>query len=396
MVLEDACARLNDELVEILAGDAPDGGAPDRGESERTARMIRESRGDGMYSDLLFNLTHLHYEPEEARSLWQAVQEHKYLISEKIGRNIGIRLAALDYFTNITGKLDRPRVVDPGVLDRLYRDATVDPLTQLANRRQYLDRLASEFVRSRRNRKPFTLVIFDLDNFKNVNDSKGHPAGDAVLQSVSKVIRNAIREMDLAARWGGEEFILLLPETSKQDGTRIAERIRSKIESEHARDGITLSAGIAAFPADGEDEASIFAFADRALYRAKAEGKNRVCLAPFERRTFERLDEQFHVKLSFPAGGAGDVTETTTADISGGGMRLLQDKPIEISNEVLGEIEIAGRTALFSGRVVHTRESGAGRVSLGVEFLEIRASDRELILSSCRNLLDRQKTGRQQ
>ncbi|HEY7207407.1 MAG TPA: diguanylate cyclase [Gaiellaceae bacterium] len=161
------------------------------------------------------------------------------------------------------------------------RQALVDPLTGLANRRRCEEALATEVARAERFATPLTLVFADLDDFKRVNDLHGHPVGDAVLRELATVLRESARESDLAGRWGGEEFLLLLPGTDAAGGARLAERIRVMLEertilsSEGVRVSVTCSFGVAAFPA-APDGAALVAAADRALYLAKRMGKNRV------------------------------------------------------------------------------------------------------------------------
>jgi diguanylate cyclase (GGDEF)-like protein len=161
------------------------------------------------------------------------------------------------------------------------RQALVDGLTGLANRRQGEDSLTAEIARAERLGTPFTLVLADLDDFKVVNDAHGHAVGDDVLREFASVLRTTVRDSDLAGRWGGEEFLLLLPGADAVGGAQLAERIRASLSERSfaGRDGqvvtVTCSFGVAQHHAGG-DERELFAAADRALYRAKREGKNRV------------------------------------------------------------------------------------------------------------------------
>jgi diguanylate cyclase (GGDEF)-like protein len=161
------------------------------------------------------------------------------------------------------------------------RQALVDGLTGVGNRRQCEESLATEIARAERLGTPFTLVLADLDDFKNVNDIHGHPVGDDVLREFAAVLRATVRDSDLAGRWGGEEFVLLLPGTDVLGGAQLADRVRSALSERSflGRDGsvlnVTCSFGVAQHRT-GDDERELFAAADRALYRAKQEGKNRV------------------------------------------------------------------------------------------------------------------------
>ena len=164
------------------------------------------------------------------------------------------------------------------------RQARVDGLTGLANRRQCEDQLATELARVERFGGPLAVVFGDLDNFKEVNDRFGHPTGDVVLREFAHTLEEGIRDVDLAGRWGGEEFVLVLPGTDLGGAVHVAERIRAaraervvlSAEGEPIR--VTASFGVAAFPEAATAQA-LLAAADAALYQAKRAGKNRVAAA---------------------------------------------------------------------------------------------------------------------
>jgi diguanylate cyclase (GGDEF)-like protein len=161
------------------------------------------------------------------------------------------------------------------------RQAVTDELTDLANRRRFSETLKLEVRRAERFGHPLALVLADLDDFKLVNDRFGHQAGDEVLRRFAAVMRECVRDVDLAARYGGEEFALLLPDTGLEGAGRLAERLAESFNGLVLRDPVhgdlrvTASFGVAAYPeATTSDE--LLAAADRALYAAKAAGKNRV------------------------------------------------------------------------------------------------------------------------
>jgi diguanylate cyclase (GGDEF)-like protein len=160
--------------------------------------------------------------------------------------------------------------------------STTDDLTQLPNRRKFDSQFTVESARAQRNDQELVIVIFDIDHFKRVNDTYGHPAGDAVLQSVAKVVQTELRPGDLLARVGGEEFALLLPQTALAQGALIAERIRKALAGASiSRDGrtihVTASFGVAQVTASNAPFADTLERADAALYRAKHSGRNQVC-----------------------------------------------------------------------------------------------------------------------
>jgi two-component system cell cycle response regulator len=165
---------------------------------------------------------------------------------------------------------------------RLEALAHTDPLTLVLNRRALMSRLAAEVDRARRYESVVTILMIDLDHFKGVNDTYGHPAGDQVLRDVAQLLQHEVRSVDIVSRYGGEEFIVVLPETSTEGAIVFAERIRERIEARMFESTghsllLTTSIGVATFPSERVttmDE--LIRRADEALYRAKADGRNRV------------------------------------------------------------------------------------------------------------------------
>jgi diguanylate cyclase (GGDEF)-like protein len=156
--------------------------------------------------------------------------------------------------------------------------AATDPLTGLPNRRAVEETLRRMVAQSARNVAPLAALLLDLDHFKRINDVYGHDRGDEVLAATGVALRTVLRESDFVGRYGGEEFLLLLPATDKQSALDVAEKLRAAITAIRATevDQITASIGIAVLPDDGGDAVTLFRSADRALYRAKSNGRNRV------------------------------------------------------------------------------------------------------------------------
>jgi len=167
----------------------------------------------------------------------------------------------------------------------LMREARTDSLTRLANRRSAEEHAITELRRQGRQGRPTAFILCDIDHFKRINDDRGHDAGDRTIRAVGDRLKAVIRSVDTLARWGGEEFLAVLPETGEADAAVLAERMRAAIE-ELTMDGVpglrvTLSAGVAAIVSDGTaTESELFdrllKAADAALYRAKSGGRNRV------------------------------------------------------------------------------------------------------------------------
>ncbi len=169
--------------------------------------------------------------------------------------------------------------------DRLQRLAALDPLTGVYNRRFGLGRLHEEFGRAVRANSPLAVAMLDIDHFKSVNDTYGHLVGDRILTAVAGVVSSILREGDILIRYGGEEFLAVLPAASSEDTRAIGERVRRAVEETSVVEGdqairITVSIGGAAYPNQNvESEASLVELADEALYAAKQSGRNRVEVA---------------------------------------------------------------------------------------------------------------------
>src|SRR3984957_2499550 len=166
---------------------------------------------------------------------------------------------------------------------RLLQLATSDPLTGLFNRGYVDDRFAVELSRARRYGNALTIAVIDADRFKLLNDTHGHQSGDLVLRMIGGILRDSFRQSDTAGRYGGEEFVVILPETDMKAARRKLETLREQVANTPivlgARDEkiqVTISAGLASFPQDGDDAAQLFALADERIFQAKKEGRNRV------------------------------------------------------------------------------------------------------------------------
>jgi diguanylate cyclase (GGDEF)-like protein len=170
---------------------------------------------------------------------------------------------------------------------RLLQLATSDPLTGLFNRGYVEDRLAIELSRARRYGNVLTLAVIDADRFKALNDTHGHAAGDFVLKKIGALLRDSFRQSDTTARYGGEEFVVLLPETDIEAARRKVESLRELVAATPIQLGlpaqsvqITISAGLASFPDDGDDAVELLAAADERMFRAKRQGRNLVVARP--------------------------------------------------------------------------------------------------------------------
>jgi len=209
----------------------------------------------------------------------QAISEgdFKYPVSLTSNDELG-RLARA--FNTMAAEIDKSQ-------QALQEMSIHDPLTGLYNRRGFDQRIQEELQRSGRYRSPFALLVLDLDHFKNVNDTRGHPAGDRVLQEIADIARKTARLSDHVARYGGEEFAIVLPETDRQRALEFARRLLAAVAGHPflASDGdplrLTISIGVASNPEDGDSQRKLVQAADSALYAAKHAGRN--CVRAFGR-----------------------------------------------------------------------------------------------------------------
>lgn len=234
-----------------------------------------------VFSTLLDNFVHINLSEEEAIQHWKNILKTAKKLEQKLKRPVSLHLAIVDYFTNEKKYLKSPYLVEIQVFQKAEKLAMIDPLTGTFNRR-YLDLvLQKEINRSERYGKQFSLAIFDIDDFKKINDRYGHVIGDEVLQSFSAYIKATIREEDILCRFGGEEFLIILPETEIEGAMQLCNRIRISFKEEKLTKNISVcfSAGIASFPECGKDSVSLIRQADKALYEAKYSGKDKCVFA---------------------------------------------------------------------------------------------------------------------
>ena len=163
---------------------------------------------------------------------------------------------------------------------RMEQMATTDGLTGLSNHRTFQERVVEMLARAERSNGRLSLMLTDIDHFKKVNDTYGHPIGDVVLKGVAQVVRECVRKVDLAARYGGEEFAIVMPGSGPENSTPVAERIRQRIEAFRPTEielaDLRVTASIGMSVSSGGSARELIAYADQALYQAKEEGKNRL------------------------------------------------------------------------------------------------------------------------
>ena len=337
-----------------------------------------------VYSELINLLCHLRFEPDEAREHWRAITEHRESMEERLGSFVDVRVALIDYFVRVNRQLKNPTIIELKLFEQTKSFAYRDELTGLYNYRFLMEYVERELVRGARYGTPVSLVMVDVDDFKKYNDRFGHEAGNEILAAIAKLLSESVRELDLTVRYGGEEFTIVLPSTTKAGAELVAQRARKSIADhdfageDPKRGGkLTVSMGLATFPHDASDVDDLIRHADRALYMAKADGKNRVQLYGEGRRSYQR------VKAALPGQYrdlSGEYEPLITMDISAGGLLFRTDRDLGIGSlvEVILPLPGTERGIITVGRVVRTDEGPDG-FTVGVSFTDIGTGDHALL-----------------
>ncbi|MEW6982549.1 GGDEF domain-containing protein [Colwelliaceae bacterium 6471] len=243
--------------------------------NENIQKQYEKSNKNHLYSLILLSLTHKAYREDEAKKLWHKITAHMQLLEKNLGRQVGISVATLDYLSNITRVLTNPIIIEEAKSEVVAEFSTIDELTQLYVRDVFDITLLKNIHESTRAHTSLCLLMIDVDDFKKVNDHYGHQKGDEALHKIGHCLNKRIREMDLAARYGGEELAVILPNTDIEEAYIIGERIRKDIKKlDFDGFSVTVSIGIGSTNKPKNTPESLIKQADTALYKAKAAGKN--------------------------------------------------------------------------------------------------------------------------
>ena len=337
-----------------------------------------------VYSALLDLLCHLRFEPDEAKLHWQEIVRHRDSMESSMKSSVDLRVALASYFVHVNRKLESPTIIELDLFEQTQTFAYHDELTGLYNYRflrEYLDR---EISRGERYGTPVSLIMLDVDDFKTYNDRFGHEAGNEVLATIARLLTESVRELDVAVRYGGEEFTIVLPTTTKTGGQLVAERTRKMIddhgfphEDTQPSGKLTASMGLATFPNDATEADTLIGRADRALYTAKDRGKNRVQLYAESRRSYQRIKASLSGRYRVQT---ADYRPLTTVDISERGFLLRVDRPLPTGSlgEVTLELPESPHEIATLGRVVRVEAEGGG-YSTGIAIVDIPSRDLALL-----------------
>ncbi len=370
-------------------------GAIERQAFVRDVAALAEQYGDEIYCVLLHTAVHLEFGKRAARKHFGEVVDHWGRLYEDTGRSVDFRVALLDYFLTINKRIKNPKIIEIKIFEKTRQETEIDELTQLYNYRYFKRALELEVIRSQRYHSPLSLVLFDADNFKHYNDTNGHMAGNKALKKLATIIKRTVREVDVVARFGGEEFAVLLPETNKQGAFTIADRIRQAVLKARFANGkaqpgghFTVSGGIASLHVDADDGQSLTGRADQALYQAKGRGKNQVAHFIDELREYERVRTAIMGEINCGQGMTGPVL---VQDISEGGMLFSCEELMPMASQCLLSFPLPGQDRQLSCKVKVRRVEELERdrqYRIGASIMHIHEKDRKALQRFIRLLAD--------
>ncbi|MEE8537609.1 MAG: diguanylate cyclase, partial [Acidobacteriota bacterium] len=340
--------------------------------------------GPEVYPVLLYALSHLEFDSAKAKKHWAAIWEYRQEMRQKLGRNVDFRVAMLSYFLDISHKIRNPKIIEITIFHKTENGIYIDPLTGLHNYRFFQMTLEREVQRVKRYGTPLSLVVFDIDYFKQFNDRYGHLAGNRALVLVARALVSSVRDTDTVVRYGGEEFVAILPETTKTGALRVAERARRRVETglvkiSGGRSGVvTVSGGVAQFEVDGRTSEELIKKADRALYISKSRGKNMVTPYVVDRREFARVEASIVGRVAIRP---GEQLLFHARNASENGLLFYTDRALAISSLVELNLTLPRRRRGLRCRaqVARIREvQGSKEFEVGVRIVEMPAGDKRL------------------
>ena len=310
-------------------------------------QKLEQCFGDAIYPLILYTTAHLEFEKRSAKKHFREVLKHWEKMRRVIKRDIDFRVALLDYFIDVNKRIKNPKIIEIKIFQQTQQQTSVDELTQLYNYRYFMKSLNNETKRAQRYHTPLSLVLFDVDEFKYYNDHNGHLTGNKALKKLARLIKQSVRDIDVAARYGGEEFALILPGTNKEGGMVIADRIRVKVQRSRFTKGetqplknFTISGGLASLNEDAKSASGLIKKADQALYRAKAWGKNMVSPFVDEKRNHIRVSAPVTGRLAL-ASHVGNIL--VVQDISEGGLLFHFGKSIAVDTLLHLSLRLEGQ-----------------------------------------------------
>lgn len=338
-----------------------------------TIESLAHQQGDRAYHEALNYLFARNFSLDQASRYWREATSD---LHRQTGRLSSFRAALFDYLRNKTNELVDPRIIESSALEEIRRSAVSDGLTRLYNQSYFKQQLQQAVaLANQQSGQSFSLILFDLDHFKQFNDRCGHLSGDNALRLLSEILQEHTDELDLPARYGGEEFAVLLPDTNLEEAIQRAEAIRQAVDQrvfagQEKLDNanLTISGGVATYPQHGTTANALIEAADRMLYEAKV---TRNVVLPRLDDTRNASRHQYRNIVELRLAGQPRFTSALSADISHRGLSLKSDRSPKLGSvvELRFRYPFWPRNLETFGYVRHISGTpAAGSFKIGIEF----------------------------
>lgn len=340
---------------------------------------VIEQEGKGTCKIIMEMVAHRDCDHLDAVNYWEKIVTHQSELSQTLGRSVGLHAAVCDYLHWVDKSVGYPKLIDVHKFEEIFNQARRDFLTGLYNRQEFEEVFRREIARAKRYDRKVSLLFFDVDSFKKLNDKYGHMAGDKALQHIGEILGGKKRLEDIVARYGGDEFVMLLPDTKKEDALGLAERLREgmdsrKIDINGYQLSLTISGGVATFPEDAQDAVKLIRCADHALQLAKRGGKNSILSYEKEGRKCVRLPFPVKIKAKVISGKKKVALSTESKNLGVGGILLENKFSVDVGSVIEIRIVLDGKAVTLQGEVVRTDQLATNRFDIGVSFLKKQES----------------------
>ncbi len=334
-------------------------------------KLVKKNGAD-TYRAVIQILTDHDLDSEEAKKNWIEIITHRENISSALGRKVSLMTAISDYWGPKKYLKDH-KIVKISVYEKAIKESTHDNLTGLFNKGYFRNTLNQHLSLAKRNNTDLSVLFLDIDDFKEINDTFGHHSGDLILKEVAHMIKQELRTSDIVARFGGDEFVILMPNTYKADALVLSERLRKAIKQNTIKIKdkslqITVSGGVAGYPVDARKAETLLNLADNALYRAKGAGKNNISLFIEDNRRFLRIKFNRTIQVKHLGFNHTRTLSGTSKDIAIGGILFENKESLPIGTKIQVSIPVTedSEPLLLIGTVVRVEAFGPNKFDIGM------------------------------